>query len=77
MKIWCLFSIANNYDQPYANLEAWWVKKPDFAELAIAVGITVDIKKGHSGIGRLLKNKESRIDDTDFRLEEIPEGKYE
>lgn len=45
MKIWCLFSIANDYDQPYSNLEAWWVKKPDFAELAIVVGITVDIKK--------------------------------
>lgn len=77
MKIWILLSIANEYDQPDNNLEAWWSYKPTFIELASVIGITVDIHKGHKEIGQLLKGKEVRIDWTYYRLEEISEGKYD
>jgi len=76
MTIWTLFSIANEYDQPDNNLEAWWSKKPTFIELAEVIGITVDVKKGNRELGELLKGKEVRIEWADYRLEEITEGKY-
>jgi len=44
--IWVLFSIANEYDQPDNNLEAWWFFKPSFTELAKGLVMEVDIKKG-------------------------------
>jgi hypothetical protein len=36
-RIWCLFSIANNYDQPEDNLEGWWVTKPSLDQLRKAI----------------------------------------
>ena len=74
-KIWVLFSIANEYDQPDNNLEAWWFFKPSFAELAKGVGIKVDVKKGNSDVGKILKGEEVRISWCDYRLREIKEGK--
>ena len=76
MKIWVLLSVENNYDQPPANLVAWWVKEPDFLELANVIGVEVDIKKGNAEIGKILNGEESRIDNTDYRLECIEEGEY-
>lgn len=32
--IWCLFSIANEHDQPDNNLVAWWAEKPTIDALA-------------------------------------------
>lgn len=32
--IWCLFSVANMYDQPEHNLVAWWGEKPSLEVLA-------------------------------------------
>lgn len=34
MKIWCLFSVENNYDQPDYNLVTWWAEKPSIERLA-------------------------------------------
>jgi len=76
MKIWVLFSIANNYDQPEANLVAWWVDKPKFMLLANAAGVCYDERNGDERIGRLLNGKEVRIYDSNFRLEQIGEGEY-
>lgn len=28
MKIWCLFAVDNDYNQPENNLVAWWSDKP-------------------------------------------------
>jgi len=75
MKIWAMFSIYNDYDQPENNLEVWWKNKPSFKELGKALGITVNMDKGNANIGRLLKGQEVRIGGADYRLEEIKEGK--
>jgi len=40
MKIFALFSVDNNYDQPDHNLVAWWSEKPSIEELAKALGLT-------------------------------------
>lgn len=75
MKVWLLFSIVNDYDQPENNLEAWWKDKPSFDTLAKAVGIMVDKKKGNEKIGRILKGEDVRISGADYRLQELEEGK--
>jgi hypothetical protein len=73
--IWVLFSIANEYDQPDNNLEAWWFFKPSFTELAKGLVMEVDIKKGNSYIGKILKGEKVRMGEYDYRLREIEEGK--
>ncbi len=77
MSVWALFSIINDYNQPKNNLEAWWYEKPTFETLASVLNITVDRKKGNSSIGQLLKGKEIRLLEADYRLEDIDEGKYD
>ena len=76
-KIWALFSIANDYDQPENDLVAWWSGKPSFEILSGVFGIIIDKEKGHSGIGKVLKGQEVRIGGADYRLEEISEGKLQ
>ncbi len=71
-KIWVLFSIANEYYQPEANLEAWWHKKPNLDTVYCIIGEHLD-----GSLRGILSGKEVRIDDTDYRLECIKEGKYE
>ena len=73
-KIWALFSIANEYDQPENNLEAWWYEKPTFNMIAKLFNITVDKKRGNSFIGKLLKGQEIREGWYNYRLREIEEG---
>ena len=73
--IWVLFSIANEYDQPDNNLEAWWFFKPSFTELAKGLVMEVDIKKGNSYIGKILKGEKVRMGEYDYRLRETEEGK--
>ena len=75
MKIWVLFSIANEYDQPNNNLEAWWVNKPSFDDLARALNLQVDKKQGSADVGRILKGDQVRIGEADYRLREIEEGR--
>jgi hypothetical protein len=71
MKIWCLLSVDNNYDQPKNNLVAWWETKPNIQQLANIIGYNLDIKKGSKELGHLLNMEEVRIDNTDYRLEEV------
>jgi len=69
-KIWVLFSIANNYDQPDANIIAWWTKKPTVKAVA-------DILSYHPKLFRgLLLGKTIRVWNVDYRLECVKEGKY-
>jgi hypothetical protein len=75
MKIWVLYSIANDYDQPSNNLEAWWKEKPTFVMLVEILEINFDSDKGDSPIGRIMKGDEVRLNDVDWRLREIEEGK--
>jgi len=75
MKIWCLFSIDNAYDQPENNLFAWWEHKPSLMEIGNAIGIQINWKKGDATLGRIFKGEEVRFDGRDFRLSEMGEGK--
>ena len=74
MKIWCLFSIENNYDQPSNNLVAWWTNKPSIQCIAKALDIAFDPTNGSAICGKILKGEEVRWQNTDYRLEEINEG---
>ena len=69
-KIWALFSIENEYNQPDNNLEAWWNKKPTVNQIAKVIGIKEDIM-----VEKVLKGFEVRISFVDYRLREIEEGK--
>ena len=72
-KIWCLFSIQNEYDQPNNNLECWWQEKPSFEGLAVGLCLDVDIAKGDSRVGKVLKGEKVRIGYSDYRLQEVEE----
>lgn len=37
-KIYCLFSVANMYDQPPYNLVAWWGNQPTVKDLINVLG---------------------------------------
>lgn len=73
-KIWCLFSIENQYYQPKNNLVCAWDEKPQFKELEKAINESF-AKSGD--IGNILKGHSIQIGqggDT-YRLEEIELGK--
>ena len=66
-KIWCLFSIYNEYNQPDNNLEAWWSTKPDFHDIRKIINNDPDA-------GKLSRGEEVRYGRTDYRIQEITEG---
>jgi hypothetical protein len=66
MKIWCLFSIENEYNQPSNNLIAWWNEKPSQVKLQ---HIMLE-----SNVNKLLNGYTVRYGNIDFRLEEVKEG---
>jgi len=84
--VFCLFSIANDYDQPRNNLVAWWAEKPTFEtfckcfEVTIEPGadvLTVLDKYGEAllSLKEIYNGKEARVfGNTDYRLEEVAEG---
>ena len=81
--IWCLFSIANNYDQPDNNLVAWFKEKPTFEKLLETfTNYFGDMKywdtKSKKLIGmflqEILDGKEVRLNNEDIRLNAICEG---
>jgi hypothetical protein len=76
MKIWCLFSIENNYDQPSHNLEAWWVEKPTFEKIASVLNTSFPANNNDTtlGICNIWQGQEHRHNNTDYWLEEVEEG---
>lgn len=80
MKIWCLFSQVNDYNQPGHNLVAWWVEKPTLGVLFQTMDL-LGYSYGNSqeAPAKILKGEVVRLqrDDTDYWLEEIEEGKVE
>jgi hypothetical protein len=65
-EIWCLFSIANNYDQPQYNLECWWHKQPTLKRIADVVGSTDPfIFRG------ILSGRKIRWNEADYYLEKV------
>ena len=80
MKIWCLFSIENLYDQPGNNLVTWWVNKPDNKQLIKAISsMVIKIEDEELLVKQLHSGDEVRVSigtfgGYDFRLKEIEEG---
>lgn len=74
MKIWCLFSIANLYDQPNNNLVAWWSNRPSFEVILSAVNGSLGDEKTIIAAANLLQGRETKVGEDLFRLEEINEG---
>jgi len=74
MKIWCLFSIDNAYDQPENNLVAFWLNKPSCVDIAGILRLNQDDKRDRDNAGKIWRGLVIRIGETDYRLEEIKEG---
>lgn len=74
MKIWCLFSIANDYNQPDHNLECWWSKKPDCEQISKVIGRVYSREEGSPNAGKILKGQEVRVGGADYRLKQVSEG---
>jgi len=69
-KIWCLFGIFNDYNQPDTELYAWWSKKPEHDDVSKALINSFDQKD----IKKILDGKNVRIGEIEYRLREISEG---
>lgn len=74
-KIWCLFSVANMYDQPNNNLVCWFEKKPSIEKLAQTLGATLQGDDTILSIVNISQGKKSRLFGADYRLEEVGELK--
>ena len=72
-KIWVLFSVANEYDQPDNNLIAWWYHKPTTSQLAEMLKVTFDAAE--LALIAILGGETVRIGRYfDYSLREITEG---
>jgi hypothetical protein len=77
-KIWCLFSVDNNYDQPNNNLVAWWSEKPSLEILGSALGVKLGEKDSEAVfLVNVWTGKNERHPDyeTNYRLEDVAEGR--
>jgi len=77
MKIWALFSVSCDYDQPPNNLEAWWVNKPDKKQLrAVIYPEQKEFNEENSvAMEKLLNGGSLSIEYVvDYRLEQLEEG---
>lgn len=78
--IWCLFSVANNYDQPNNNLERWWSAKPTIEALAKYLSCPMDKAKDEDIVAIVAiwqgKPTEMRLlgDQVQYRLQEVGEA---
>lgn len=77
MKIVCLFSVENNYDQPNNNLVCWWREKPSIETVAKMIGETFPCRDDNDtlAIVKIWSGEGARIHETDYRLENVEEGK--
>ncbi len=73
MKIWCLFSIDNEYDQPFNNLVWFSRKKPSFELLMEILNVTLKDSEGVIAIANILQDKEQRLNNTNYRLQLVKE----
>ena len=74
MKIWVLFSVDNEYNQPDCNLCCWWQDKPSVQILADCLGVGFDKEKGHEKLDRVANGEEVDIARVLYRLEQVEEG---
>ena len=76
MKIWALFSVKNEYDQPDNNLVGWWISKPSIECLASAIGISfpAELDQDTVAVVKIWSGEDLRIGNAHYRLHEIEEG---
>lgn len=76
MKIWCVFSIANNYDQPDNNLVGWFQQKPTIHRLAefMKINFATADQEQILFITGLWQGHSVKYNDTTFNLEEVGEA---
>ena len=74
MKVYAIFSIANNYDQPENNLEILFQNKPNFENLKTFFFDQLSIDKLRDSdimfLVDLMRGKSVRLDGTEYRIEE-------
>jgi len=75
-KIWCLFSVENNYDQPDYNLVAWWYQKPNKVQLVWAMNIDAMCSAEETTrlTSAVLDGEHTDWNNATYRLEEHCEG---
>ena len=75
MKVYAIFSIANNYEQPENNLEILFQNKPNFENLKTFFFDQLSIDKLRDSdimfLVDLMRGKSVRLDDTKYRIEEV------
>ena len=74
IKIYCLFSIANEYDQPSNNLEVFWTNKPSIEMLLDHFGTTTTDNQSIVNIVELWKGCHVQILDCTYRIQVVEEG---
>lgn len=75
MKVWALFSIENQYDQPDNNLVKLYKDKPSFETLATLLFPNDSFRELSdeqiAKIEKILRGDEARIFDFDYRIEKV------
>lgn len=75
MKVYAIFSIDNNYDQPENNLEILFQNKPNFESLRTFFFEQLSIDELRDSdimfLVDLMRGKSVRLYDTDYRIEEV------
>ena len=75
MKVYAIFSIANNYDQPENNLEVLFHNKPNFENLKTFFFDLLSIDELRDSdimfLVDLMRGKSVSLDDTEYRIEEV------
>lgn len=75
MKVYAIFSIANNYDQPENNLEILFQHKPNFESLKTFFFDKLSIDELRDSdimfLVDLMRGKSIRLDGTEYRIEEV------
>ena len=66
--IWCLFSIACDYNQPDFNLECWWNKKPDVNMLFKIIECDKEL------LSELIDKEYINISGCNYTLTQVKEG---
>lgn len=74
--IYCLFSVANLYDQPDHNLVVWWKYRPSFEKVLAAIGGDMSREDSILAAAALLSNRKCVYSDTHYELQCVEEGKY-
>lgn len=77
MKIYCLFSIDNDYNQPPNNLVCFWKEKPSLERLGkiLCNGFPAASDENTLKIVKIWQGESQRIGNTDYWLNEREEGR--